>query len=71
MFMKNRNMTKRKKFTPDEIEGEIVHFLTVTKASDEASDYLLSQSVYMVGEMTKKAQTEFLNGLINAKQEMR
>ena len=43
----------------------------VTKASDEASDYLLSQLVYMVGQMTKKAQTEFLNGLINAKQEMR
>ena len=64
-------MTKRKKFTPDEIEGEIVHFLQVAKDQDEAGEYLLSQLVYMVGGMAKKAQVEFLNGLINAKQEMR
>ena len=61
----------RKKFDTNTIEVEIQHFLKVTRSSDEAGEYLLSQLVYMVGGMAKKAQVEFLNGLINAKQEMR
>lgn len=64
-------MGKRKVyFTPDEIEGEILHFVEVTKSSDDASEYLLSQLVYVVGELPKTKQVDFLNGLINAKREM-
>ena len=64
-------MAKRKfKFTIDEIEVEIMHFAKVTNESQEASDYLLSQLIYMVGELPKHKQVEFLNGLINAKQEL-
>lgn len=64
-------MGKRKiHFTPDEIEGEILHFVEVTNGSDECSEYLLSQLVYVVGELPKTKQVDFLNGLINAKREM-
>ena len=64
-------MGKRKfKFSIDEIEVEIMHFAKVTNESQEASDYLLSQLIYMVGELPKSKQVEFLNGLINAKQEL-
>ena len=61
---------KKDKLNLDEIEVEVNHFIEVTKASDEASDYLLSQLIYMVGELPKSKQVEFLNGLINAKQEL-
>ena len=61
---------KRKKFDIAEIEVEIDHFIKVTKSSDDCADYLLSQLVYLVGELPKKKQQEFFNGLINAKQEM-
>ena len=65
-------MAKRKfKLDLNEIEVEINHFIEVTKASDEASDYLLSQLVYVVSELPKTKQVDFLNGLINAKREMR
>ena len=60
----------RRKFNTDEIEVEIQHFIQMTNSSDSAGEYLLSQLVYVVGELPKKAQVEFLNGLINAKQEM-
>jgi hypothetical protein len=40
-------------FTPDEIEGEILHFVKVTKSSDDAGEYLLSQLVYVVSELPK------------------
>ena len=62
---------KRKKFDIDTIEVEVQHFIEVTKASDDAGEYLLSQLVYVVSELPKTKQVEFLNGLINAKQEMR
>ena len=61
---------KRKKFDIDTIEVEVQHFIEVTKASDDAGEYLLSQLVYVVSELPKRKQVEFLNGLINAKQEM-
>lgn len=61
---------KRKKFDIDTIEVEVQHFIEVTKASDDAGEYLLSQLVYLVSELPKRKQVEFLNGLINAKQEM-
>ena len=61
---------KRKKFDIDTIEVEVQHFIEVTKASDDAGEYLLSQLVYVVSELPKTKQVEFLNGLINAKQEM-
>ena len=65
-------MGKRKfKLNLDEIEVEVNHFIEVTKASDEASDYLLSQLIYIVGELPKTKQVDFLNGLINAKRELR
>jgi hypothetical protein len=57
-------------FTPDEIEGEILHFVKVTKSSDDAGEYLLSQLVYVVSELPKAKQVDFFNGLINAKQEL-
>ena len=60
----------RKKFDTNTIEVEIQHFLETTKASDDAGEYLLSQLVYTVGELPKHKQVEFLNGLINAKQEL-
>jgi hypothetical protein len=60
----------RKKFDTETIECEIVHFITVTKGSEECGDYLISQLIAIVGDLTKKKQTEFLNGLINAKQEL-
>ena len=60
----------RKKFDCDTIQVEIQHFLETTKASDDAGEYLLSQLVYTVGELPKHKQVEFLNGLINAKQEL-
>ena len=64
-------MAKRKfKLDLNEIEVEINHFIEVTKASDEASDYLLSQLIYIVGELPKAKQVDFLNGLINAKREL-
>ena len=64
-------MGKRKfKLDLNEIEVEINHFIEVTKASDEASDYLLSQLVYVVSELPKTKQVDFLNGLINAKREL-
>lgn len=64
-------MAKRKfKLDLNEIEVEINHFIEVTKASDEASDYLLSQLIYIVGELPKAKQMDFLNGLINAKREL-
>ena len=61
---------KRKKFDIDTIEDEVQHFIEVTKSSDDAGEYLLSQLVYVVSELPKTKQVEFLNGLINAKQEM-
>ena len=61
---------KRSKFDIDTIEVEVQHFIEVTKASDDAGEYLLSQLVYLVSELPKRKQVEFLNGLINAKQEM-
>ena len=60
----------RKKFDTNTIEIEIQHFLEATKSSDDAGEYLLSQLVYTVGELPKHKQVEFLNGLINAKQEL-
>ena len=60
----------KRKFSIDEIGLEIDHFITVTKSSNDCADYLLSQLVYLVGELPKKKQQEFFNGLINAKQEM-
>lgn len=54
----------------DEIDIEIKHFIDETKGSDDTADYLLSQLVYTVGELPKSKQIEFLNGLINAKQEI-
>jgi hypothetical protein len=60
----------KRKFIPAEIEVEIQHFIEVTNASEDAGEYLLSQLVYIVGELPKRKQVEFLNGLINAKQEM-
>ena len=62
-------MAKRK-FDIDTIELEVQHFIKATKASDDAGEYLLSQLVYVVSELPKGKQIEFLNGLINAKQEM-
>lgn len=71
LFIVAHAMGKRKfKFSLDEIEGEVLHFIQVTKSSDDASDYLLSQLVYVVSELPKTKQVEFLNGLINAKQEL-
>ena len=61
---------KRNKFDIETIEVEVQHFIEVTKASDDAGEYLLSQLVYLVSELPKRKQVEFLNGLINAKQEM-
>lgn len=61
---------KRSKFDIDTIEVEVQHFIEVTKASVDAGEYLLSQLVYLVSELPKRKQVEFLNGLINAKQEM-
>lgn len=61
---------KRSKFDIETIEVEVQHFIEVTKASDDAGEYLLSQLVYLVSELPKRKQVEFLNGLINAKQEM-
>lgn len=60
----------RKKFDANTIELEIRHFLEVTNVSEDASEYLLSQLVYTVSELPKHKQVEFLNGLINAKQEL-
>ena len=60
----------RKKFDTNTIEVEIQHFLKVTKSSDDAGEYLLSQLVYLVSQLPRHKQVEFLNGLINAKQEM-
>ena len=60
----------RKKFDTNTIELEIRHFLEVTNVSEDASEYLLSQLVYLVGQLPKHKQVEFLNGLINAKQEL-
>ena len=60
----------RKKFDIQTIEIEIRNFLEVTNVSEEASEYLLSQLVYLVGQLPRHKQVEFLNGLINAKQEM-
>ena len=60
----------RKKFDANTIELEIRHFLEVTNVSEDASEYLLSQLVYLVGQLPKHKQVEFLNGLINAKQEL-
>ena len=61
---------KRNKFDIETIEVEVQHFIEVTKASDDAGEYLLSQLVYLVSELPKRKQVEFMNGLINAKQEM-
>lgn len=61
---------KRLKLMTDEIDIEIKHFIDETKGSDDTADYLLSQLVYTVGELPKSKQIEFLNGLINAKQEI-
>ena len=60
----------KRKFDIDTIEVEVTHFIEVTKSSDEASDYLLSQLVYVVSELPKGKQVDFLNGLINAKREL-
>mgnify|MGYP003353782877 CR=1 FL=1 len=60
----------RKKFDVETIDVEIQYFLKVTNSSEDAGDYLLSQLVYMVSELPKRKQIEFLNGLINAKQEL-
>ena len=65
-----REVIMRGKFSVDTIEVEVQHFIEVTKSSDDAGEYLLSQLVYLVGELPKKKQVEFLNGLINAKQEL-
>ena len=46
---------KRKKFDIDTIEVEVQHFIEVTKASDDAGEYLLSQLVYVVSELDRKS----------------
>jgi hypothetical protein len=64
-------MGKRKfKFSIDEIDGEITHFIEVTKNSEDCGEYLLSQLAYVVSMLPKMKQVEFMNGLINAKQEL-
>jgi hypothetical protein len=60
----------KKNFTPQEVEIEIMHLIQVTKGSEECGDYLISQLVAIVGDLPKRKQVEFLNGLINAKQEL-
>lgn len=60
----------KRKFDIDTIEVEVQHFIEVTKSSDDAGEYLLSQLVYLVSELPKRKQVEFMNGLINAKQEL-
>lgn len=61
---------KKNNFTPQEVEIEINHLIQVTKGSEECGDYLISQLVAIVGDLPKRKQVEFLNGLINAKQEL-
>ena len=63
-------MTKRK-FKVDVIDCEITKFIKVTKSSDDASDYLLSQLVHLVCELPRTKQIEFLRGMWNAAREMR
>lgn len=68
--MTTQKTKKRLKLTTDEIDIEVKHFITITRGSEDSADYLLSQLVYIVGELPKSKQVEFLNGLINAKQEL-
>lgn len=60
----------KRKFTIEEVELEIVHFIKVTKGTENCADYLISQLIAIVGSMSKAKQVEFLTGLINAKQEI-
>lgn len=61
---------KRSKFDIETIDVEITHFVQATKGSAECGEYLLTQLAVIVAELPKRKQIEFLNGLINAKQEM-
>ena len=63
-------MAKRK-FKVDIIDCEIAKFIEVVNSSDEASDYLLSQLAFLVGELPRAKQVEFLRGMWNAAKEMR
>ena len=53
------------------IDSEITKFIEVTKSSDEAGEYILSQLVYLVGELPRTKQVEFFKGLFNAAKEMK
>ena len=63
-------MAKRK-FKVDIIDCEISKFIELTNSSNEASDYLLSQLAFLVGELPRAKQIEFLRGMWNAAREMR
>lgn len=60
----------KRKFDSQTIEMEIQHFLQSIPSAYDSVDYLLSQLVHVVAELPKRKQQDFLNGLINAKQEM-
>jgi hypothetical protein len=59
-----------KKFDIETIEVEVNHFIQVTNGSEDCGNYLISQLVVIVNDLPKRKQVEFLNGLINAKQEI-
>ena len=61
----------KRKFKVDIIDCEITKFIEVVNSSDEASDYLLSQLVYLVGELPRTKQVEFLRGMWNAAREIK
>ena len=65
-------MTKRQaiKLSISEIDIEVQNFIEVTGGTEETGDYLLSQLVAIVSGLSKGKQIEFMNGLINAKQEI-
>jgi len=60
----------KRKFDVETINLEITHLVQATKGSAECGEYLLTQLAVIVAELPKRKQIEFLNGLINAKQEM-
>lgn len=59
-----------KKFDIETIEVEIQHLIQVTKGSEDCGDYLISQLIAIVGDLPRKKQVDFLNGLMNAKREL-
>ena len=61
----------KRKFKVDIIDCEITKFIKLTNSSDEASDYLLSQLVYLVGELPRTKQVEFLRGMWIAAREIK